>query len=113
MHSVMPRLMLAQRGSAWPQSQHPSLPAMAWTLWREPSPFSDFSLDSWLDSGLPVEGGRLLSTCRRGRRKTLGLALLGPQPHSRPSMAWLASCQARAGADRCTREPPGRSRSSS
>lgn len=62
MHSVMPRLMLAHRGSTSPQSQHTALPAMPWTLWSELSPFRSFSFVSQPDSGLPVEGGGFLST---------------------------------------------------
>ena len=63
---VMPRLMLAQRGSAWPQSQQQVFPAMARTLWRALSPFRGFSLGSPPESRLPVEVDDFLSSFWHG-----------------------------------------------
>lgn len=69
MQRVMPRLMLAQRGSGCPQSQQQALPGMARTLWRALSPFRGFSLDSPPESRLPVDVDALLSSFWRHREK--------------------------------------------
>lgn len=61
MHRVMPRLMLAQRGSGCPQSQQVLLPAMPMTLSSALSPLRDFSRISPLDSRLPVDAPDFLS----------------------------------------------------
>ena len=66
MHSVMPRLMLAQRGSGWPQSQQQELPGMVSTFCRALSPFRGFSLGSPPESRLPVDVDALLSSFWRG-----------------------------------------------
>lgn len=62
MQSVIPRLMLAQRGSGWPQSQQQALPGMASTFCRALSPFSDLSLGSPPESRLPVDVDDLRSS---------------------------------------------------
>lgn len=59
---VMPRLMLAQRGSGWPQSQQQALPGMAKTFCRALSPFSDLSFGSPPESRLPVDVDDFLSS---------------------------------------------------
>lgn len=63
----MPRLMLAQRGSGWPQSQQQVLPGIARTFCRALSPFSDLSFVSPLESRLPVDVDDFLSSfwCER------------------------------------------------
>lgn len=55
MHRVMPRLMLAQRGSGCPQSQQTLLPAMAITFCSSLSPLRFFSRVSTPESRLPVD----------------------------------------------------------
>lgn len=79
MQSSTPRLMEAQQGAAWPQSQHTSLPGRPWTLWRRLSPpprtpFSPFSLGSLAESMLLVEGEAVRSKrCREsGQVRTRG-----------------------------------------
>ncbi len=62
MQRVMPRLMLAQRGSGWPQSQQQALPGMARTFCRALSPFSDLSFCSPPESRLPVDVDDFLSS---------------------------------------------------
>lgn len=59
---VMPKLMLAQRGSGWPQSQQQALPGIARTFCRALSPFSDLSFVSPLESRLPVDVDDFLSS---------------------------------------------------
>lgn len=61
-HRVMPRLMLAQRGSGCPQSQQQTLPGMARTFCRALSPFSDLSFGSPPESRLPVDVDDFLSS---------------------------------------------------
>lgn len=59
---VMPRLMLAQRGSGWPQSQQQTLPGMARTFCSALSPFRGLSLGSPPESRLPVDVEDFLSS---------------------------------------------------
>lgn len=61
MQSRMPRLMLAQRGSAWPQSQHTSFPGRDCTLCRTLSPLALLSRGSLAESMLLVDGDAVLS----------------------------------------------------
>lgn len=61
MQSSTPRLMEAQQGAVWPQSQHSSLPGRLCTLCRMLSPpprtpLSALSLGSLAESMLLVEG---------------------------------------------------------
>lgn len=67
MQRVMPRLMLAQRGSGCPQSQQQLFPGMARTFCRALSPFRDLSLDSPPESRLPVDVDDFLSSFWRDR----------------------------------------------
>lgn len=62
MHSRMPRLMLAQRGSGWPQSQHWSFPGMLCTLCKMVSPFTLRSRESVAESMLLVDGEAVRSS---------------------------------------------------
>lgn len=55
--------MEAQRGSAWPQSQHRSFPGRAWIRCRMASPRTPRSRDSLAESMLLVEGEAALSRC--------------------------------------------------
>ena len=81
MHSSTPRLMEAQHGAAWLQSQHSSLPGRLCTLWRRLSPptltpLSPLSLGSLAESMLLVEGEavrskRCTDTGQTGQRQTL------------------------------------------
>lgn len=56
-----PRLMEAQRGSGWPQSQHRWFPGSAWTRCRMASPRTPRSRGSPAESMLLVEGEAALS----------------------------------------------------
>lgn len=69
MHSVIPRLILAQRGSAKPQSQQAALPGIHWTRCRALSPFNNFSFVSLPDSRLPVEGDDFFSCFWKRNKK--------------------------------------------
>lgn len=62
MQRVMPRLMLAQRGSGCPQSQQQALPGRARTFCRALSPFRDLSFGSPPESRLPVDVDDFLSS---------------------------------------------------
>lgn len=73
MQSSTPRLMEAQQGAVWLQSQHSSLPGRLCTLWRRLSPppraplsaLSPLSLGSLAESMLLVEGDAVRSKrCR-------------------------------------------------
>lgn len=68
MHSRMPRLMLAQRGSGCPQSQHWSLPGMLCTLCKMLSPFTLRSRESVAESMLLVDGEAVRSSLCRGKK---------------------------------------------
>lgn len=107
MHRVMPRLMLAQRGSAVPQSQQWLLPAMMRTFCRAPSPFRFLSRGSPLESRLPVDAEDLLSSfCadkapwgsgEQGGHKGNGVkygcgAPASSPPHRPPSPGMLWQC---------------------
>ncbi len=59
--SVMPRLMLAQHGSGWPQSQQMLFPPMTMTLCSALSPFRLLSFTSPAESRLPVDVDDFLS----------------------------------------------------
>lgn len=67
MHSRMPKLMLAHRGSACPQSQHWSLPGMFCTLCKMLSPLALRSRESVAESMLLVEGEAVRSSLCRTR----------------------------------------------
>lgn len=67
MHSRMPRLMEAQRGSAWPQSQHCSFPGRHWMRCRMVSPRALRSRGSLAESMLLVDGEAVLSRCFASR----------------------------------------------
>lgn len=67
MHSRMPRLMEAQRGSAWPQSQHCSFPGRHWMRCRMVSPRTLRSRGSLAESMLLVDGEAVLSRCFASR----------------------------------------------
>lgn len=89
MQSSTPRLMEAQQGAAWPQSQHSSFPGRLCTLWRRLSPpprtplsaLSPLSLGSLAESMLLVEGEAVRS--KRCRDRWTGQRLWGdPGPIS-------------------------------
>lgn len=63
MQSRTPRLMEAQRGSAWPQSQQRSFPGRAWRRCRRASPRPPRSRPSPAESMLLVDGEAVLSRC--------------------------------------------------
>lgn len=75
MQSSTPRLMEAQQGAVWPQSQQSSLPGRLCTLWRRLSPpplaplsaLSPRSLGSLAESMLLVEGDAVRSKRCRDR----------------------------------------------
>lgn len=62
MQSSTPRLMLAQRGSGWPQSPHWLLPATLCTRCRTLSPFTPRSRESEVESMLLVDGDAVRSS---------------------------------------------------
>ena len=70
MHSRTPRLMEAQPGSEWPQSQHWPLPGRPWILCRMVSPRSRRSRGSLAESMLLVDGEAVLSRRWDGREKS-------------------------------------------
>ena len=69
MHSRTPRLMEAQPGSEWPQSQHWPLPGRHWILCRMVSPRSRRSRGSLAESMLLVEGEAVRSRRCHGVEK--------------------------------------------
>ena len=78
MHSRTPMLMLAQRGSAWPQSAHSSLPGNDCTRCRMVStPLMLRSRDSLADSMLLVDGEAVRSS-RYGDREIEAGSVRGP-----------------------------------
>lgn len=62
MHSSTPRLMLAQRGSGWPQSPHRLLPATLCTRCSTLSPLALRSRESVAESMLLVDGDAVRSS---------------------------------------------------
>ena len=72
MHSRTPRLMEAQPGSEWPQSQHWPLPGRHWILCRMVSPRSRRSRGSLAESMLLVDGEAVLSRRWDGRDRIWG-----------------------------------------
>lgn len=62
MHSSTPRLMLAQRGSGWPQSPHWPLPATPCMRCSTLSPLAPRSRESVAESMLLVEGDAVRSS---------------------------------------------------
>lgn len=86
MHSRMPRLMLAQRGSGCPQSQHCSFPGMLCTLCRMVSPFPPRSRESVAESMLLVEGEAVLSSLCREKPKIRILTPVTQLERSNPGL---------------------------
>ena len=81
MHSKIPKLMLAHRGSACPQSQHWSLPEMLWTLCRMVSHLPLRSRESVAESILLVEGEAVRSSLwtERERKGVVGQKYLAAE----------------------------------
>lgn len=114
MQSSTPRLMLAQRGSGWPQSPHWPLPATFCTRCSRLSPLTPRSRESVAESMLLVEGDAVRSSlwgCVRGR-SALRSSGLPPQPQPEvPAQGRTAEASAYVPwacahpHSRCTRRP--------
>lgn len=92
MHSRMPRLMEAQRGSAWPQSQHCSFPGRHWMRCRMVSPRTLRSRGSLAESMLLVDGEAVLSRCFTSRTHKRHVSITNSRAFCRHNLSQSQLC---------------------